>query len=107
MDPGGLVGRRWGGMLCVPEATEEDEDSGQAVGVVVVLVGEDDVGYVWVVGLNVVPRAVEECGAEEWGVLVLAFAGVDEDVGVVLPDEVCVCSYVREGVLVRRQAIRG
>ena len=43
---------------------------------VVVLVGEDDVGYVWFVGF-VVPCAVEQRGAEEWDVLVLAFAGVD------------------------------
>ena len=58
---------------------------------VVVPVGDDDVGYVGFI-LVCELTCVAEGGFEDWDVLVFAFAGVDKGVRVALADDVGVCS---------------
>ena len=46
-------------MLSVPEAAKEGEHGGETIGVVVMAVGEDDVGDAWGSGI-MLPCGVEE-----------------------------------------------
>ena len=57
---------------------------------VVVPVGDDDVGYVGFILVREL-TSVAEGGFEDWNVLVFAFAGVDKCVGVALADDVDIC----------------
>ena len=57
---------------------------------VVVPVGDDDVGYMGFILVREL-TGVAEGGFEDWNVLVFAFAGVDKGVGVALADDVGVC----------------
>ena len=59
---------------------------------VVVPVRDDDVGYVGFILVREL-TGVAESGFEGWNVLVFAFAGVDEGVGVALADDVGICAY--------------
>ena len=84
-------GRRSAGL---PEAAKESEDGRKTVCMVVVPVGEDYVGDVRSGGV-MLAGGVEKGRLEEGNVLVLAFPGVNEDVGVALAEEVSVRPCVR------------
>jgi len=63
--------------------------------VVGVPVGDEDVGYAGFILVREL-TGVAEGGFEDWNVLLFAFAGVDEGVGVALADDVgdCPCENV-------------
>ncbi len=81
MDAGRAVGRGRCGLLRIPELAEESEDGGQALGVVVVSMGENDVRDVGL-GRVMLARGVCKGFLELRNIFFSTFACVYEDVGV-------------------------
>ena len=92
MDAGRAVGRGWPWLLGVPELAEKSEDGGDALGVVVVSMGEDDVRDVGLRGV-MVPRGIRKGFLEVRDVFFSTFASVYQDVGVAFPQEIGICPY--------------
>ena len=81
-----------GGLLGIPEFAEKSEDGGEALGVVMVSMCEDDardVGLRWVV----VARGIHKGFLEVEDVFFSTFAGVYQDVRVAFPQEIGICPY--------------